>query len=101
MASDGVEPQTKLSHASFEGNLATVDHLLHSGVDYREVDTSHRTALHWAVAGHHFTVAEWLLAHHQHRISSSCPKANKIHTLTYDKLKRLALSARPLVTPIE
>jgi ankyrin repeat protein len=56
MASDGHEPQTKLSQACFKGDLATLDHLLESGEDYLEVDDSGRKALHWAVVGQHLTV---------------------------------------------
>jgi Ankyrin repeats (3 copies) len=101
MTSTSYEPRTKLSQASFEGNLAGVNHLLDSDVDYLEVDESGRTALHWAVAGHHSAVVERLIAHHRDKSSSSPSKPIAIHTLTYEELKRLALSVRPRVTPIE
>ncbi|KAH6908733.1 ankyrin repeat-containing domain protein [Coprinopsis sp. MPI-PUGE-AT-0042] len=122
MANHKDEPRTKLSRASFEGNLATVTRLLDSGVDYLEVDASGRTALHWAVAQHHLEVVGKLLAHHRRPISHpstyhkfkrfaskillgnpqpSSPTPTQIQTLTYDKLQQLALKVRPIITPIE
>lgn len=97
------EPCTELSQASFAGDLTTVIHLLNSGADHLEADTSGRTALHWAVLKQHLELVEELLAHHRRSIPFPPPKPSQvqIHTFTFVQLKRLASRVRPVVTPIE
>ncbi|KAH6914666.1 ankyrin repeat-containing domain protein [Coprinopsis sp. MPI-PUGE-AT-0042] len=92
---------TPLSQACLEGDLGTVAQLLNSGVNYLDVDASGRTALHWAIVGRHLDIIRNLLAHHEERDPS--PTTPPLHTLTFDKIKKLtALRARqPTITPIE
>ncbi|KAL9821263.1 ankyrin repeat and death domain-containing protein 1B isoform 3-T3 [Geothlypis trichas] len=65
---EGLLPdEREFQHAAKMNNLATMEELFKKNVDINAVDTLKRTAFHFAVAGGHVSVVDFLL-HHKARL---------------------------------